>query len=172
VNQHRVNHEITRSLRRMVDNVGAVRGIVMYTEPRGERKMNKSRPFRRVARTQPAAESQTRWKRTPEYVQRAALNGSEAHTVPMMIFGPDTRIPRAAFAWCTPTLVTRLHHSSSSVSRFFLVRYVESRLRPRLKLEVPTKEMAGIVLSWSSTAAETTGLAKAALCLVQSLPTR
>jgi len=55
---------------------------------------------------------------------------------------------------------------------FFLVRYVEPRLRLQLKLEVPTKEMAGIALAWLSTATETTDLAKTALYLGQSLPTR
>jgi len=35
VNWHRVNHEVTGTLRRIVDNAGTMRGIVMYTEPRG-----------------------------------------------------------------------------------------------------------------------------------------
>ena len=39
-------------------------------------------------------------------------------------------------------------------------------------VEVPTKEMAGIALSWSSMATDTTGFAKAALYLGHSLPTR
>ena len=44
----------------------------MYTEPEGRGEMNKSRPFRRVARTQPVTESQntfveSRWKKTVKH---------------------------------------------------------------------------------------------------------
>jgi len=39
VNERRVNHEVTQTLRRVVYNAGAVSCVVMYTEPkRAERK--------------------------------------------------------------------------------------------------------------------------------------
>jgi len=47
VNERRVSHGVTQTLRRVVNNAGAVSCVVMHTEPkRAERKMNNNRPLR------------------------------------------------------------------------------------------------------------------------------